>query len=128
MDESKIYKTFTDLEVWKKAREYKKNIYQIVKLFPPVEKYRVEDQLIRSVRSIGSNISEGYGRFTYKDQLHFCIMSLGSLFETYNHLIDAFDCLYITEEVLNEQKERTDELEKLLNGYLAWLKKMSKNP
>lgn len=61
-----VYKSFTDLEVWQAARRYKNSIYELVKTFPPIEKYRLEDQMIRAVRSIGSNISEGYGRFTYK--------------------------------------------------------------
>ena len=75
MENDKVYKSFTDLEVWQASRRYKKSIYELVKLFPPIEKYRLEDQMIRAVRSIGSNISEGYGRYTYKDQLHFCVTS-----------------------------------------------------
>ncbi len=124
MEDAKIYRSFTDLEVWKAARRYKNSIYKLVSHFPQTEKYRLEDQLIRASRSIGSNISEGYGRFTYKDQIHFCIQARGSLFETLNHIIDAYDCKYISEETLIEYKEKVTELEKMLNGYMAWLKKM----
>ncbi len=124
MEDAKIYRSFTDLEVWKAARRYKNSIYKLVSHFPQTEKYRHEDQLIRASRSIGSNISEGYGRFTYKDQIHFCIQARGSLFETLNHIIDAYDCKYISEETLIEYKEKVTELEKMLNGYMAWLKKM----
>ncbi len=124
MEEEKVYKSFTDLEVWQLARRYKNSIYELVKFFPAVEKYRLEDQLIRAVRSIGSNISEGYGRYTYKDQIHFCIQSRGSLYEVINHCTDAYDCKYISEETLNEYKLQALELEKRLNGYIAWLRKM----
>ncbi|MFI4963159.1 MAG: four helix bundle protein [Legionellales bacterium] len=124
MENNKNYKTFTDLDVWQTARVYKNLISDLVTTFPPIEKYRLEDQLIRASRSIGSNIAEGYGRFTYKDQLHFCIQARGSLFEIINHLIDAFDCKYISEEILNEYKQKASDVEKLLNGYMAWLKKM----
>ncbi len=124
MEDAKIYRSFTDLEVWKAARRYKNSIYKLFSHFPQTEKYRHEDQLIRASRSIGSNISEGYGRFTYKDQIHFCIQARGSLFETLNHIIDAYDCKYISEETLIEYKEKVTELEKMLNGYMAWLKKM----
>ncbi len=99
-------------------------IYEIVKTFPQIEKYRLEDQLVRAARSIGSNIAEGYGRYTYKDQIHFCVQARGSLFETINDLIDACDCKYISEEILTEYRQKAFELEKLLNGYMAWLKKM----
>jgi four helix bundle protein len=71
--------SFTDLEVWKKARELKNEIFQLVKVFPAEERYRLSDQIIRCSRSINANISEGHGRFTYKDQLHFCMQSRASL-------------------------------------------------
>lgn len=86
------YQSFTELTVWQEARKLKNDIAEIVKQFPVEEKYRLTDQLIRSSRSIGSNIAEGHGRFTYKEQLHFCIQARGSLSETKNHFIDASDC------------------------------------
>src|SRR6267142_5963885 len=92
--------SFTELEVWKKARILKIELRNLVNSFPPEEKYRLTDQIIRSSRSITSNIAEGHGRFTYKDQLHFCIQARGSLAETHNHLIDAHDCKYIDAEKL----------------------------
>ena len=124
MEESTVYKSFTDLEVWKVARQYKNAIFKFSKTLPPEEKYRLVDQIIRSSRSINDNISEGYGRYTYKDQLHFCVQARGSLFESINQLIDAYDCEYISEEILLTFKEKAFEVEKLLNGYMAWLKKM----
>jgi len=122
----KPYRSFTDLDVWKAARLYKNNIFKLCRSFPDNEKYRLCDQLIRSSRSIGSNIAEGYGRFTYKDQLHFCIQARGSLFETVNHLIDAFDCGYLMELQMKEHKQQADELEKLLNGYISWVEENDK--
>ena len=91
--------------------------------FPADERFRLTDQLIRSSRSINANISEGHGRFTYKEQLHFCIQTRGSLSETLNHLIDAFDCKYISTEQLTNFKNKLDEVGKLLNGYIIWLRK-----
>lgn len=67
MGNDKAYKDFTSLEVWQKGRELKNAIYNLVKTFPSTEKFRLEDQLIRSTRSITANIAEGYGRFTYKE-------------------------------------------------------------
>jgi four helix bundle protein len=124
MEHNKTYRSFTELDVWQAARRYKNAIFLLASKFPPSEKYRLEDQLIRASRSIGSNIAEGYGRFTYKDQLHFCIVARGSLFETINHLIDAFDCKYISEETLAEYRQSALEVEKMLNGYITWVKKM----
>ena len=101
----------------------KNEIADLVKSFPSEEKFRFADQLIRCTRSINSNIAEGHGRFTYKYQLHFCIQARGSLNETLNHLIDAFDCQYISSEVLQQYKIKIDELERILNGYISYLRK-----
>jgi four helix bundle protein len=122
MNESS-HQSFTELEVWKKARVFKNEIFHLVKSFPLEEKYRLADQLIRSSRSVNSNIAEGHGRFTYKDQLHFCVQARGSLSETYNHLIDAFDCNYLRLEQLKIFKTKIDEIERLLNGYISFLRK-----
>jgi len=114
---------FTELEVWKKARILKIEIYTLSKSFPADEKFRLCDQLIRCSRSINANIAEGHGRFSYKDQIHFCIQSRGSLSETLNHLIDAFDCNFINQEQLLYFKVKIEEVERLLNGYISYLRK-----
>lgn len=119
----KAHQSFTELEVWKKARILKNEIAELIKAFPSEERFRLCDQIIRSTRSINTNISEGHGRYTFKDQLHFCIQARGSLSETYNHLIDALDCKFIDEVQLNYYKSKIDEVEKLLNGYIAYLRK-----
>lgn len=116
-------KSFTELDVWKKARELKNELFLLSNTFPADERFRLTDQLIRSSRSINANISEGHGRFTYKEQLHFCIQARGSFSETLNHLIDAFDCKYISTEQLTGFKDKLDEVGKLLNGYITWLRK-----
>ena len=103
------HKSFTELEVWKKARSLKIEIKILVESFPLEEKFRLTDQIIRSSRSINATIAEGHGRYTFKDQLHFCIIARGSLSETYNHLIDALDWNYINTEQLNAFKIKIDE-------------------
>ena len=106
-----------------KAREFKKDIRKLTTQFPPEEKYRLTDQIIRSARSINALVTEGHGRFTYPDQIHYCIQARGSLTKTINHLIDAFDEEYITNEKLLSFKEKGKEVERLLNGYLVFLRK-----
>jgi four helix bundle protein len=117
------YQSFTELEVWKKARQLKKEIFNLVEMFPAAEKYRLADQLIRSSRGINSSISEGHGRYTFKDRLHYCVIARGSLAETYNHLIDAYDCSYINYDQLKDYKNKIDEVHRLLNGYIAHLRR-----
>ncbi len=117
-----ISKSFTELEVWKKMRLLKIKIQNVAKDFPSEEKFKLSDQIIRSARSVNSCIAEGHGRYTFPDRIHFCIIARGSLSETYNHLIDAYDCAYITLEKLTEFKNEINEVEKILNGYINWLR------
>lgn len=117
------YQNFESLEVWKKARSLKNEIFLLVKTFPPEERYRLSDQLLRSVRSIPSQIAEGHGRRTGPDKLRFCIIARGSLSETLNHLIDAHDCCYITQEIMNHFRNEIEELERIMNGYINYLEK-----
>ena len=113
---------FEELEVWKKAREIKIEIAELVKSFPAEEKFKLIDQVIRSSRSIGNLIAEGHGRFTYPDQIHFCVNARGSLSETMGHLIDAFDCKYISQTQLDQWRVKLKDEERLLNGYIKYLR------
>jgi four helix bundle protein len=89
-----VSKSFTELEVWKKMRHLKIKVDTIAKDFSIEEKFKLTDQLIRSARGVNSAIAEGHGRYTFPNRIHYCIIARGSLSETYNHLIDAYDCTY----------------------------------
>ena len=113
---------FEELDLWKKIRSFKIAICKLADQFPAGEKFKLTDQIKRSVRSVNANIAEGHGRFTYPDQIHFCVMARGSLSETINHLIDALDEGYIIQTTLIEFKKSGKEIERMLNGYLTFLR------
>lgn len=112
-----------ELEVWLKGREFRNDISKLVKGFPASENYRLTDQLIRASRSITANIAEGHGRFHYQENIQFCRQARGSLVEIYDHLTVALDEGYISEAELNLRIAKYEELIKLLNGYISYLKK-----
>ncbi len=67
------FKTFEDLECWKEARKLSIHVkINILSKFPENEKFDLTLQLSRSSRSIGNNISEGFGRFHYQENIQFC--------------------------------------------------------
>jgi four helix bundle protein len=121
-ERKKSFQNFTELVVWKTARDFQFFIFNLCKTFPADEKYKLCDQLIRSSRSIASNIAEGHGRFHFQEQIQFCRQARGSLSESLNHIFTALDCKYITEKQLNELKVKTEALLKLINGYISHLK------
>lgn len=116
-------KDFRDLEVWKETRNFRNKIFTLVKKFPAEEKYKLIDQIIRSSRSVNANIAEGHGRFHYQENIQFCRQARGSLNETLDHLITAFDCEYIDETQFKEFEEQHNLILKIMNGYIAYLKK-----
>lgn len=115
--------SFTELETWKQARKIRLNISDIVKKFPPEEKFRLTDQIIRCSRSIGNNIAEGHGRFHFQDNIRFCVIARGSLSETLDHMIIARDENYVNDELFKSFQNDYDQCLKLLNGYIHFIKK-----
>jgi four helix bundle protein len=117
------YQNYEELHVWKQARSLKNEIFNLVKTFPAEEKYRLIDQVVRSSRSINAQIAEGHGKRTVPDKIKFCIQARGSLHETLNHLIDAFDCSYINSKQLQYFRDKVKEVERILNGYIVYLER-----
>jgi four helix bundle protein len=115
--------TFETLEVWQLGRGLRIEISKIVRNFPPEEKYKLADQMIRASRSVTNNISEGYGRFHYQENIQYCRQSRGSLYELIDHFIIACDEGYISEEHSQKFKEQIDIIIAKLNGYISYLKK-----
>ena len=117
------YKGFKELECWRKGRELRLRIFILLKKFPPDEKYKLVSQLLRASRSITNNIAEGYGRFKYTDTRHFFIVARGSVAETIDHLIIAYEEKYIIDDELNELEAMCETIFKLINGYIKYLEK-----
>jgi len=116
-------KTFEDLDVWKKARQIRLFVFHLTKKFPKEEKFGITGQIKRSSRSVTNNIAEGYGRYHYQENVQFCRISRGSLNETLDHMIAAVDENFCEEQDLIEFRVLYTDCLKLLNGYIAYLKK-----
>jgi four helix bundle protein len=115
--------SFEELEVWKSSRLLKKRIWKLSKRFPKEELYKLTDQIIRASRSVTANIAEGYGRFHFQENIQYCRQARGSLYEVIDYLITSFDCEYINEEELNDFRNETLNCIKIVNGYIAYLKR-----
>jgi len=123
-------RTFKDLEVWKKCRQLRQEIWILVKTFPADEKFRLSDQMVRSSRSPSTQIAEGYGRYHFQENVQFCRIARGSLYEVLDHLSVCLDSQYITNEKHDALENLIYECIRLLNGYINYLiktKNESKN-
>ena len=111
------------LEAWKKARTFVLVVYkQVLPSLPAEEKWHLNQQIRRSAQSVSANLAEGHGRFYYQDNVRFCYIARGSLTETYTHLLLAHDLNYISDDLFNQLKSQIEELIRIINGYIAYLK------
>jgi len=123
MDKSGL-EGFESLDAWQKSRDFANEIYrEVIPLLPPEEKYNLASQLRRAVASIPANIAEGYGRFYYQSNVHFCYIARGSADEVISHLILAHDLGYISDTSFMLMKGKGTSLIQLLNGYISYLKR-----
>jgi four helix bundle protein len=112
------------LEAWKKARALVLVVYrEVLPVLPPEEKWHLNQQVRRSAQSVAANLAEGHGRFYYQDNVRFCYIARGSLTETYTHLILANNMEYISSELFDRLKAQIEELIRIINGYIAYLKR-----
>lgn len=108
--------SFETLNAWQEARKLVVSVYQLLDGFPKFEKYALCDQIRRSIVSVPSNLAEGSGRMSLREQIHFIEISYGSLMEAYNQLIIAADLNYIDEQSLESLKAPIDNVARMLNG------------
>ncbi len=111
-----IVYSFEKLTVWQEAKKLVVEVYHLLDSFPNFEKYALCDQIRRAIVSVPSNIAEGSGRKSLKEQIHFLEIAYGSLMETYNQLLIAIDLAYISKESVEKIKSSIDSVAKMING------------
>ncbi len=112
-----------DLEIYQIAMDIGDKVWNVADTWDYWKKDTIGKQLVRAADSIAANISEGYGRYTYKDRRNFCYISRGSMFETRTWLTKAKQREIITEEVFNTFIEKLKTLHQKLNAYIYALNK-----
>ena len=121
------YTDFRDLEAWQLCREIRKKVWTLTRKFPPEEKYRLTDQMVRSSRSATNCIAEGCGRFHYQENIQFCRQGRGFLYELIDHVLVAEGCCYMEELEAAELIEEIEAATRVLNGYNRYLRRRKKS-
>ena len=118
--------SYRNLEVWKLARELSINVHKMtLTKLPKFEQFEEGSQIRRSVKSIRSNIVEGYGRRRYKQEfIKHLVYALGSSDETIDHLETLFETRSLTDKPLfDDLSGRLNILGKKLNNFLQSVEK-----
>jgi four helix bundle protein len=109
---------FTDLQVWQLARELRQQSYAFCAGFPPDERFALTQQLRRAAISITAKVAEGFGRYSYQENIQFCRLARGSAYEVRDHLITATDCNYISGDGHQRIETLALRVIQTLNGYI----------
>ena len=115
---------FRDLETWQVARRLRAELYRIVRMFPREETYGLVAQIRRAAISVTANLAEGYGRYSFQENLQFCRQSRGSVYELRDHLTTALDAGYISQETYAQLESLAISVIRLLNGYIRSTKNL----
>ncbi|MFH2143390.1 MAG: four helix bundle protein [Bacteroidota bacterium] len=115
-----------ELRVYQLSMELGEKIWNLVIKWDYFLKDTVGKQLVRSADSIAANLSEGFGRYHYKETINFGYYSRGSLFETRTWLTKAYNRKLLDEREYHDFIETIDSIGVKLNNYINSIGKKSK--
>ncbi len=107
-----------DLRVYQQAMQLAEKVWEIVLGWDAFAKYSLGKQYTEAADSIGANISEGFGRFHFKDSKNFLYYSRGSLYETRTWTIKAHNRRLMPDETYEELISELHDLGIKLNNYI----------
>jgi four helix bundle protein len=116
-----MIRSLEDFKVYNLAMKLGEDVWKIVVEWDYFKKDTIGKQLVRAADSIAANLSEGLGRYHFKETKNFSYYSRGSLFETKTWITKATDRGLIEN---NKSKELLSNLElmgKMLNSYINTL-------
>ncbi len=116
-----------ELRVYQLAMRVGEDVWSITLGWEWLAKQTIGLQWIRSADSIAANISEGYGRYTFKENAKFCYYARGSLRETQTWLEKAVSRQLLNSGVADELALRLEALRRQLDNYIHSLGRTSGN-
>ncbi len=113
--------SYRNLEIWQLAKAAVVGVHEMTRTrLPKFEMFEEGSQIRRSVKSVRSNIVEGYGRRRYKAEFEkHLVYALGSCDETIDHLETLFETGSLKDKPAYDQLHtRLELLGKKLNLFL----------
>ena len=107
-----------ELNTYNLSMDLGEKIWEIVIKWDYFAKDTVGKQLVRAADSIAANLSEGFGRYHFKEAKNFGYYSRGSLFETKTWLTKAYNRKLIETSEFESFLPMIDTIGKMLNNYI----------
>ncbi len=106
------------LRIFQLAEELADAVWVEVITWKPFAQATVGRQLVEAADSVGANISEGHGRYHYREEIMFDYYGRGSLKETRYWLRRARSRSIIVDAAYQRLIAKVDQLEPQLNAYI----------
>lgn len=97
-------------------------MYKTVDKFPKSEIFALSSQMKRCAVSVPANIVEGYKKQTKAHQIHYYNISDTSLEELKYYFLLSRDLKYITEKEYKILISKSEEVGKMITGYIKHIK------
>lgn len=117
-----LIKRHEDIEAWKKAKILAQKIYEVSGNGSFTKDFEFGGQIRNSLGSIMDNIAEGSEREGKQEFIYFLSVAKGSSGELKSQLYRALYIKYIAQAQFKELFNLTDEIGKMLKGYIEYLK------
>ena len=114
-----MIRSYRDLDIWRRAKNYAVQIYKVTEEFPRSEVYGLGGQMRRAAVSIPSNIAEGFRRKSKKEKSHFLRVAYGSGAELETQLEISRDLGYIDDAAYRELGRELDEIMRMMNKAIS---------
>ena len=111
------YRSFEDLEVWKKACSLAVRVYEVLQ---DCRDYRLRDQMTGAAVSIPSNIAEGDERDTDKEAVRYFYISKGSLAELQTQIQIAYEIGYLEKEHYKEIENKCKKIGSMIGELIKF--------
>jgi four helix bundle protein len=118
---------FEDLICWQKARKLANVIHVLTRHSEFSKDFRLRDQVLDATGSVMHNIAEGCDAGTDPEFIRFLKMTRRSASEVQSEFYLALDRKYVTEAELKQAYDQSDEVKRLINGLIAYLRKDGQN-
>lgn len=112
-----------ELQVYNLAMDVAERVWANVIEWDYFAKKHIGGQFIEAIDSVAANLSEGFGRYYYKENKQFCYYSRGSLFESKTWLRKSFNRKLIDEKNYLELLQELQTIGVKLNNYIKTIGK-----
>jgi four helix bundle protein len=122
--------SYQKLQIWQLARELTTEVHNMTLKLPKFEQFEEAQQIRRAIKSVRSNIVEGYGRRFYRnDYIKFIIYALASNDETIDHLDIIFETKSLSDEkYYKELRKKLETLGRKINNFLQAVEREHSRP